>query len=137
MNNIDWLVHRFEMRYPSFANDAVEYQTNGEVELLVRLKDGDILSYYEPEDLFCFLPDENEMLDEDKFRIEFGRRLGRIMRWRNVTQVSLSRMTSIPQPTISSYLNCDRTPNFYNLYKIARALDCSIDNFTYTWRKED
>ena len=49
----------------------------------------------------------------------------------SMTQTDLANATGIPQQQISKYIRGYRVPTFYNLDKIARALDCTIDELRY------
>ena len=50
---------------------------------------------------------------------------------KGITQSELSNCTDIPQYLISDYIRGKRTPSFYNVDKIAKALDCSVDELRY------
>jgi transcriptional regulator with XRE-family HTH domain len=52
---------------------------------------------------------------------------------KGVNQQYLSDATGITAVTLSNYMRGKVTPNFYNVDKIAKALDCSIEEFRYTY----
>ena len=70
-------------------------------------------------------------MSEQQCREEFSIRLKRLMYRQGVTQKELSEETGISEMTISNYMNGKRTPSFYNVDKISKALKCSIDIFRY------
>ena len=47
------------------------------------------------------------------------------------TQIILAipNLTGLTQPNISQYMNGTKTPSFFTVDKIARALNCSTDDF--------
>lgn len=58
----------------------------------------------------------------------FRNKLSRIMEEENMTARDLSRLTTIPEGTISRYKNGARIPNGYFISIIANALNCSVDD---------
>lgn len=59
----------------------------------------------------------------------FANKLKDIINQKNITAYHLSKLTKIPQATISRYTNGSREPNFKNVNKIAHALSISLDYF--------
>lgn len=74
---------------------------------------------------------ENNIFNDEIMRREFGRRLKTLLELRGMTQNELSEETGISQVSISKYLNGKSDPSLLNVLKIARALDCSLDDLTY------
>lgn len=68
-------------------------------------------------------------MTDEQLRLEFSKRL-RGIAWRNkgYRQRALSEATGISEVTISYYYNGLRMPKADNLIKIARAIDCTIDD---------
>ena len=67
-------------------------------------------------------------MTEREWREEFSRRLRRIAyRNKKYNQRQLAEASGINEVTISRYDNGLRSPTSENLIKIARALDCTID----------
>ena len=127
------LLTNFKKQFPCFADHAVEYRKKGPFELVVKLDDGNVISYYDTEQGIRRLPSDDSRLTEEECREEFGIRLYRIMCDKGVTQPELSDMTGITQSNISNYINGRKTPSFYTVDKIARALDCSIEELRYKY----
>ena len=82
------------------------------------------MNYFDPEKM----PDE---FPEDRWRIHFARRLYKKMLQRGFDQQELSLRTGISINTISKYMNGHSTPSFYNAYKMANALECSVSDFLH------
>lgn len=127
------LLTNFKKQFPCFADHAVEYRKKGPFELVVKLDDGNVISYYDTEQGIRRLPSNDSHLTEEECREEFGIRLYRLMCDKGVTQPELSEMTGITQSNISNYINGRKTPSFYTVDKIARALDCSIEELRYKY----
>ena len=129
----EMLLTNFKKQFPCFADHAVEYRKKGPFELVVKLDDGHVISYYDTEQGIRRLPSDDSRLTEEECREEFGIRLYRLMYNKGVTQPELSEMTGITQSNISNYINGRKTPSFYTVDKIARALNCSIEELRYKY----
>lgn len=67
-------------------------------------------------------------MTEQEWREEFARRLRKIKHNnKDYDQKELSEVTGISEATISHYLKGTRTPRGENLVKLAKALDCTVD----------
>jgi DNA-binding Xre family transcriptional regulator len=77
------------------------------------------------------LPTDSDELTEDECRREFGIRLNKILIRKNITQIELSEMTGINRSILNGYITGKHSPSFYNVDRIAKALDCSVDDFRY------
>lgn len=67
-------------------------------------------------------------MTEQEWRKEFARRLRRIAHHnKDYDQRELAEASGISEVTISYYFNGTRSPRGDNLVKLAKALDCTID----------
>ena len=89
------LLTNFKKQFPCFADHAVEYRKKGPFELVVKLDDGHVISYYDTEQGIRRLPSDDSRLTEEECREEFGIRLYRLMYNKGITQPELSEMTGI------------------------------------------
>ena len=129
MNN--HLYKNLSDHFPFIARDTVEWEEIGPFELMVRLNDGTVIIYDDSNRTFRTLPPNSDELTEEECRREFGIRLHKMLKRKNITQNELSERTGLSTNSISKYINGRKTPTFYNADKIAKALDCSIDEFRY------
>lgn len=125
----EYLIKDFEMRYPHLCKNITEYRQGEPFELIAKLNDGKVLSYYAPDDLIRYLPSDSDIDDEEKCKQEFGIRLQHAMHKAGLLQYELAEATGIPQSRLSTYINGKMLPSFMNLMKIAKALGCSMDDF--------
>jgi DNA-binding Xre family transcriptional regulator len=125
------LIERLEQYYPFIARTAVEYIQVGPMELMVNLDDGSTVLYDDIDQSFRNLPRDSRHMSEQQCRQEFSIRLRRLMYRQGITQKELAEETGISEITISNYITGKRTPSFYNVDKISKALKCSIDLFRY------
>ena len=116
-----------EMYWSNVTRDAIDVTYVGWLEIMVTVKDGTRYIYNDTDESIRRLPDYRDMTEEECLQ-EFGYRLRNIMRCRNISQPELADMTGIAQPRISNYMRGKISPGFYNLDKIARALDCPIED---------
>ncbi len=124
------LFEHMELYWSNVTRDAVDVEYIGRYEIIVTVTDGTRYLYNDLDEGIRRLPDKDNMSKEDCLN-EFGYRLLNIMNYKNITQEELSDMTDIPQARLSEYIRGRRSPGFYNVDKIARALDCSIDELRY------
>ena len=125
-------LRNFSFYYPDLAEEVVDFRIFYYTKTLVKLSNGEVYIYDEELTTIKRMPDDPDDLTEFECRDIFSCALSHIMRVRGVTQFVLSRATGISQQAISSYIRGTRTPTFYVVDKIAKALDCSTDDFRYT-----
>ena len=130
MNNYE-IIQSLKRMYPFLYENMKSYEVVTDYDMYIKMKDGSTVLYDDFDRSFRQLPHNRDMLTEEQCRLEFAYRLYRIMQRSNVTQQELSDMTGIPQPQISAYINAKHTPSLYNVDKIAKALDCSVDELRY------
>ena len=125
------LIDRLDRCYPSLVKNAVEYIQDSPTELIIKLNDGSTVLYEDIDQTVRVLPQDSSNMTEQQCRHEFSVRLRQIMFKRGITQKELSEETGISEVTLSHYITGKRTPNFYNVDKISKALRCSIDSLRY------
>ena len=126
------LFDNFKLNFPLLAIETNRYYETSKYNLAVELQDGTRVLYDDWDGTIRNLPTNSDNLTESEFGFEFGMRLRRLMSRKGVTQMVLSELTGIPQSMISLYMNGKNTPSFYKVDKIAKALNCSVDEFRYT-----
>ena len=127
----DCIYRNFSMRYPDIAKDVVETHYGDFLDLNMELKDGTRMAFDNCTDCIRYLPKDESSMTEEEYRKEFGIRLSRRMRRKGMMQSELSELTGITQANISNYINGRTAPGLYTLDKIARALDCSLEDLRY------
>ena len=125
------IIENFERYFPRMANRARRYEEVGYKELFVLLVDGDCLLYDDVYNVIRSVPKTEEGISEDEYRREFGYRMTRMMECKCISQMELSNRTGISKRTLSLYMNGRATPSVYKANKIARALDCRLDDLEY------
>ena len=126
----DYVYDEFSFNFPSVAKQVLHYYHISDIELIIKLENGEVLSYENINKSLRILPDSSS-LTEEECRREFAIRLKLMMTVKGMNQTALSEATGIQQYLISDYTKGKRTPGFYNLDKIAKALNCSLDELRY------
>lgn len=121
----------FIMRFPFIAEKVVEYWESSDYGITVRLEGGDIFLYDDVDGSIRKLPKNSNVMTEDECRNEFGNRLRRLLAVKTISQDELCDRVGIHPVMLSRYMNGKTTPSFYIVDKIAKVLNCSIDEFRY------
>lgn len=135
MNNIWEPVFReIEWHWPDLYNDIVDWYPSAQMEITFKTSNGNKYAYDwigHTLMFICSVEDDNyKNLEEDTWRLNFSKSLVSKMRKLGVSQDTLSERTGISRITISKYINCKATPSTYNVYKITKALKCSVSELT-------
>lgn len=113
--------------------DKCEYVRDG---YEIYMKDGRVVVYNALLDSYHLFLNKDEYVHtytepagyERTFRFKFARSFYELLAKSGMTQDDLACETDINSATISRYMNGEVTPSAFNVYKIARALGCSIED---------
>lgn len=131
MERNDYMFGNLEYFRPDIVREAIDIRKYNNWELIIEMKNGDTLIYDDATRQVRVLPDNKDDMSEEEWSIEFRIRLSNMMTRRCMTQERLSELTGITRPMLSRYLTGRSIPSFRTIDKIARALDCSVDEFRY------
>lgn len=118
-----------ELQFPYIWNNIDDCCEIGYHEWLITLISGDRVIYDDLERTIRNIHKDD--IDEQTVRDEFGIRMRKIMLHKGITQDDLSDMTGIQRTQLSNYITGRNSPSFYKVSKLAKALNCSIDDFWY------
>lgn len=127
---MEYLVKSFHRNFSAFSDEIVDFQKLNAFDLLVTLKDGTRILYDDFEKTARILRNEGEST-ELECRKKFGEKLSKLLSRKGMTQKELAEMIDVKPAQLNRYILGYTTPGFYIVSKIAKALDCSIDEFTY------
>lgn len=127
----DYLYERFLYHYDYLKSNIERYEETGMDELTIYFKDGSKALYDGLEDRCRNLPKDSRHMTEEECTEEFAARLRSVMRRRGCSQRELSVRTGFSQSAISKYVTGKTMPGFYSVDRIARALECSVDELRY------
>lgn len=123
----------FMMRYPRLADLIEDFNLNGPLEFVIKLTDGRFVLYFELDNRIKMVDGDIRDLSEEECREIFALRVKYRLFMRSLTQEDLSERTGISRLMINRYLTMKATPSWYNVIKIARALNCSVDELRLCW----
>lgn len=121
---------KFEHEHPYLSEHIIDWYPSANSEIVVTVDNGSKYKYDfqtgRISQLYSKHDDPDDYLDEDIWRIDFAANLYHRMRRGGFVRESLAEATGITSATIGRYLNGQSTPSAHSLYKIARALKCSV-----------
>ena len=131
MDNILW---QYVLKVDPFAKkeDVVSIEELNDWDLLIIFRNGTKTIY----DRFTnyhrniFYESINELTDEQEKK-EFAYRLRIMMKRKYITQEQLAELIGTSQVTISRWINGECLPSVIMVRKIAKVLDCSMDELFY------
>lgn len=121
----------FKLCNPNLADKVVEWYDIGHLRIIVILNNGEVYEYddmmetttkLQPLDEFGY-----EELNEEQFKRNFIRKLNKLMNMKLISQSELAEACDTSQTMISHYLTGKSIPSSYMLMKIAKALQCHVD----------
>ena len=113
------------------AEQTVSVKYYGPFELLLTLNDGHKLIYDLEDNTTHRKYNTEDDIPNDIFTKEFARRLRRKMLHKHIDQSELAERVGVSQGTISSYIRGIRTPTYLIINKIAKVLECDMNDFIY------
>lgn len=113
-------------------NEIAELKELNEWDLLIEFYNGKkvILDRFTGYHKTIFYNNLNELTEEQEKK-EFAYRLRSLMNRKRITQEQLADKLNTTQVMISRYVRGETIPSAITLRKIAKALDCSMDDFFY------
>lgn len=111
--------------------DIEEVIQVGKYDLLVKFKNGTKRLYDGFSNRRRDIYYESDNLTEEQWRFEFRTRLYQIMMRNGISQKRLAEKVETSEATISRYISGESIPSSLMLDRLAKALHCSMDDFTY------
>lgn len=129
-NFYEYLLNLYKINTQRNDDEILDAYPSGESEITILLKNGqrERFDIVRQVPILCRsdgIYDETE----ESWRKYFADKLNIKMSIRGVSVDSLALMTNISSITIYKYLNGSSTPSGYNMTKIARALESSLQEF--------
>ena len=127
------VLHYIKMIDPSATlDDVVTITKLNDWDIFIEFKDGrkrifDSSTGYHKD---IFYDDINEITEEQE-RKEFIYRLRTFMARNNINQEELAEKIGTTQTMISRYIRGETIPNVFTVRKIAKVLNCSMDDLFY------
>lgn len=113
----------FEMRFPFLADEVVDWIGIDCLMILVKLENGEKYIYNDTEETF--------MKVKPNYENEFGFMLGYKLSKHGMRQDELADRISCSRISINNYVTGRTVPSYYVAVEIAKALNCSLDDFRW------
>jgi predicted XRE-type DNA-binding protein len=121
--------------HPSLYEKTIDCRPSGHYSIVARLYDGSRIEYNSLDNSirdvtrFYICENDNE-IDEETWRKEFGRQLRRLIAERGINQDRLSELTGISRQMLSRYVNGNSTPSGYVLSRLSTVLGSDVRELT-------
>lgn len=130
-NLIGEYMHQVYLYFPDLLGEVVHAREYVQFMLLLETNTKYDYFYNITNNVLIPIPKDDKNLDKESFRRIFGVLLRRALECSGLTQEELSEKTGIPQPNISDYLYGKHFPSFYQIDKMAKAMNCSVEDLRY------
>lgn len=130
-NLMDEYMHQVYLYFPDLLGEVVHAREYVQFMLLLETNTKYDYFYNITNNVLIPIPKDDKNLDKDSFRRIFEVLLRRALECSGLTQEELSEKTGIPQPNISDYLYGKHFPSFYQIDKMAKAMNCSVEDLRY------
>lgn len=128
---MDEYIHQVYLYFPDLLGEVVRVREYVQFMLLLETNTKYDYFYNITNNVLIPIPKDDKNLDKESFRRIFGVLLRRALECSGLTQEELSEKTGIPQPNISDYLYGKHFPSFYQIDKMAKAMNCSVEDLRY------
>lgn len=125
------LIEDFNLFFPNFNARAVDYELTGDWWLTIKMEDGSVYIYDELDNGLRRIPDDPNNMTDAQCLHEFGVRLKLLLQRKCISHGELAERIGISPVVLSGYITGKHSPGFHVVDKIAKALNCSIDEFRY------
>ena len=120
----DEIYTNFKTYYPFLDSEVRSWSPNGINSIIAELLDGTVIEYNDA--LRSFRTVRKFDGTEESWKREFSSKLIKMMANKGCDQTYLSEISGVSQVSISNYLNKKAIPNCYTVFKLSKALGCSV-----------
>lgn len=119
-----------KLEYPRIYHDAIEYIDRGK-DILIRTCVNELYVFEVINEVMYLLARDLYNVTEDEIHKEFLRQIKYRMVLDKIVQAELANICRVSQTTISRYLSGVIVPDVLTASKIAKAVDCSLDELIF------
>lgn len=127
------IFEEMELYFPFLVEQMVDWYPSGQMEVTVKLKDGRKIAYSSITKGIRTVRTADgdfENIDEDQWRDSFRMRLYKKLYVSNMSQEELADKVGISTRMISRYMVGKATPSAHTVYRLAKALGCTVSELT-------
>ena len=123
------LFEEFRTQFPSLAESVKSYTVIEDRMLEVIYEDGSKGIYDDLLKSYRYFPSGKHLeMTENRWRMELGSRIYRVMLEKGITMKELARWSGVCYTTLSKWINGHKTPGSYGLKKVASALGVHVSD---------
>lgn len=125
------ILNDFKMNWKWLADEIEDYRPRGDHTIRIYMKDGSQITYNGLNHSARFDRERTASEITDNYcRTDFSSKLRDYMDRRGFDQISLAQRSGLSQGSIGKYLRKESTPTLTAVYKLARALECTVGELT-------
>ena len=130
------MLKRFELHYPHFYSEAVDWWASGRISIAIKLSDGTILDYNDVDNTIRWVKyDDNS--DEESRRNAFGCNLQKYVMYCGMSKGDVAEKLGISKTMLSRYLHGKTMPSLDKGLQIANLMKCTVEElFDETYMEE-
>ncbi len=130
-NLMNGYMHQVYLYFPGLLGEVLHAREYVHLMLLLETNSKYDYFYNLTNNVLIPIPKDDRDLDKESFARIFGVLLRRALEHSGLTQEELSEKTGIQQARISDYLYGKHFPSFYQIDKMAKAMNCSVEDLRY------
>ena len=130
-NSMDEYMHQVYLYFPGLLGEVVHAREYVYLMLLLETNSKYDYFYNLTNNVLIPIQKSDQDLDKESFKRIFGVLLRRAIEHSGLTQEEMSEKTGIQQARISDYLYGKHFPSFYQIDKMAKAMNCSVEDLRY------
>lgn len=121
----------FKLQFPVVAEKVIKVIECTDYLVIAKLNDDTYVEYDVMNETLRNLYNDPDNMSDERWCYEFGRKLKAMMWRKGLRQEDLAKLSGLSQGMISGYIRGTSKPSVPSLYKIAKALKCSANEFIY------
>lgn len=126
-NKYERLFRDFGMQHPQFYEQVIDWCPSGQMSIFVKLKNGKCYDYDRMDGSLRRVRSKNDVFDDDILIKELSANLQKNIPLAGKTQMELCEELGITRTMMSRYLHGKATPSATKLYRIAKAIGCTME----------
>lgn len=126
-NKYDQLFRDFGLQHPQFYEQTVDWCPSGQFSIFVKLENGKCYDYDRMDGSLRRVRSKDDAFDDDILTKELGANLRKNIPLTGKTQMELCEELGITRAMMSRYICGKATPSATKLYRIAKAIGCTME----------
>lgn len=126
-NKYERLFQDFGLQHPHFYEQVVDWCPSGRMSIFVKLNNGKCYDYDRADGSIRRVRSKDDVFDDDILEQELSANLRKNIPFAGKTQTELCEELGITSAMMSRYLHGKSTPSATKLYRIAKAIGCTME----------